>query len=408
MKRLNGMDAILLYSEAPNVHAHTLKVAIVDNADGRFTLEVFREAVAQRLHLLEPLSYKLIDIPGRVHHPMWLQNCPVDLGYHIRASRVKRTGERADLDKTIGEIASTPLDRNYPRWEFYYTEGLAERKVALIGKIHHALADGVASADLLARLMDNMDAPLDHHPTPDTCTPPSSRELLAVATRDHLHQIARLPSVLKQTTAGVWRLRRRRDQHTQSAEPASLLQAPESFFNHVLSSTRTFASALLPLKDVKQTVKNLNITVNDMVLAMAAGALRTLVTCYDHRADHPLVASVPTSTESSPDRISGNELGGIQVSLPVHIGDPLERVRHTALATRLAKGDRQLLGPALSGQLRQADDDQLFVDYPGALSASDAHTADRHREVSVVPETAIIVQALEWIRHERAALKERQ
>ena len=105
MKRLNGIDAILLYSETPNVHTHTLKVAIVDNADGHFTLEVFREATAQQLHLLEPLSYKLIDIPRRLHHPMWLQNCPLDLDYHIRSTRMRGMGDREDLDKTIAACA---------------------------------------------------------------------------------------------------------------------------------------------------------------------------------------------------------------------------------------------------------------------------------------------------------------
>jgi len=156
VKRLNGMDAMLLYSETPNLHTHTLKVAIIDAAgrDGDFTFDVFRRTMLRRLHLLDPLRYELVDIPWRLHHPMWLQNCDVDLDYHLRRARVPAPGGRRELDELIGSIASTPLDRSRPLWEFHFAEGMADHKVAIIGKIHHALADGVASANLLARVMD--------------------------------------------------------------------------------------------------------------------------------------------------------------------------------------------------------------------------------------------------------------
>ena len=115
---------------------------------------MFRRTVARRLHLLEPLRYRLVDIPWRLHHPMWMEDCPVDLDYHLRRVRVPAPGGRRELDQVIGEIASTPLDRSRPLWEFYFAEGMAEDRFALIGKVHHTLADGVASANLLARLMD--------------------------------------------------------------------------------------------------------------------------------------------------------------------------------------------------------------------------------------------------------------
>src|ERR1700726_4433378 len=156
VKRLNGMDAMLLYSETPNLHTHTLKVAVVDAADydGEFTFDVLRRTVLRRLHRLDPLRYKLVDIPWRLHHPMWMENCEVDLDYHLRRVQVPAPGGRRELDRVIGEVASTPLDRHHPLWEFHFADGLAGGRCALIGKVHHALADGVASANLLARAMD--------------------------------------------------------------------------------------------------------------------------------------------------------------------------------------------------------------------------------------------------------------
>src|SRR6202044_494369 len=161
VKRLNGMDAMLLYSETPNMHTHTLKVAIIDpsGGDADFSFDDFRRHLRRRLHLLEPLRYKLVDIPWRLHHPMWLENCDVDLDYHLRRVQVPAPGGGRELDAVIGEVASTPLDRSRPLWEFHFAEGLAGGRFALIGKIHHALADGVASVNLLARAMDLTDGP---------------------------------------------------------------------------------------------------------------------------------------------------------------------------------------------------------------------------------------------------------
>lgn len=133
---------MLLYSETPNLHTHTLKVAVIDPGDSDFDFEAFRRHVRRRLHLLEPLRYKLVDIPWQLHHPMWQEDCEVDLDYHLRRVQVPTPGGRRELDEVIGQVASTPLDRGRPLWEFHFAEGLAGGQFALVGKIHHALADG--------------------------------------------------------------------------------------------------------------------------------------------------------------------------------------------------------------------------------------------------------------------------
>jgi diacylglycerol O-acyltransferase / wax synthase len=130
-----------------------------------------------------------------------------------------------------------------------------------------------------------------------------------------------------------------------------MLYAPKTFINHVVSPGRTFATATLSLEQVRQTSKQLQITINDMVMAMAAGALRELLLRYDGSADEPIIASVPASTDRSAHRISGNELGGMAVSLSTHIADPLERVRLTALSTGIAKENNELFGPQNYGRL---------------------------------------------------------
>jgi len=345
MKRLSGWDAVLLYSEAPNVHMHTLKIAVIElDPDRRdFDIEAFRRVIHSRLYLLEPFCYQLVDIPLKLHHPMWRENCDVDLTYHVRPWRLPAPGGRRELDEAIGEIASTPLDRDRPLWEMYFVEGLTDGRIAVVGKIHHALADGVAAANLLARGMDLTSGPerdRDSY-TPDPA--PTTGALLRSAFGDHLRHVARIPRTIGYTVKGLNRVRR--SSRKLSPDLARPFEAPPTFMNHHLTPQRKFATATLALGDIKETCKHLGVTINDMVLALSAGGLRKLLLRHDGSADHPLVASVPVSYDRSPDRISGNYFTGMLVGLPVDIADPLERVRRAHDYASDAKESQNLLGP---------------------------------------------------------------
>jgi diacylglycerol O-acyltransferase len=129
------------------------------------------------------------------------------------------------------------------------------------------------------------------------------------------------------------------------------MHAPPSFLNHVVSPVRTFASETIPLADVKRTARRLGVTINDLVLAVCAGALRELSLAYDGVPAEPIVASVPVSTDRSVDRITGNEIGGLMVSLPIHVADPLERINLISRATQIAKENQELFGQELYGRL---------------------------------------------------------
>jgi diacylglycerol O-acyltransferase len=350
VKRLGGWDAVLLYSETPNVHMHTLKVAVFDASDcgGRFDFTLFRRTLNDRLPLLEPLRYRLVDIPFKLHHPMWQENTEVDLDYHIRRRTVAAPGGRRELDELIGEIASSPLDRSRPLWEFHFVEGMAEHRFAVIGKVHHALADGIASANLLARALDPRDGPHAVVNSSIADPPPSKGQLLRVAARDHLDQVKRVPGVLKYTAKGIRQIRRKPPPADASAEKlARNLHPPATFLNHVLSPERMFATTTVALAEIKSTSRQLGVTLNDLILAIAAGGLRELLLRYDGHADAPIIASVAVGLDTSPDRVSGNRLSAMTVSLPVQVTDPLEWVRLAHLGSEVAKENHRLLGPEL-------------------------------------------------------------
>jgi diacylglycerol O-acyltransferase len=343
MKRLSGWDAMLLYGETPTVHMHTLKIAIIEIGDlgGRtFGVKEFREVLGSRLYKLAPFGYQLVHIPWKFHRPMWRENCEVDLEYHIRPLTLPSPGGRRELDAAIGEIASTALDRNHPLWEMYLIDGLADGRIAVVAKIHHALADGVASANLMAQGMDLQPGPQSDGDAYVPDPPPTRKQLTGSAFRDHLRQIGRVPATIKYTAQGINRVRN--SNRKLSPELTRPFAPPPSFINHPLTSERRFATASLALADIKGTAKHL-----DLVLAMSAGALRKLMLQYDGKADHPLLASVPMSFDFSQERISGNFFTGVLMTIPVDRADPLERVQQAHDAAVTAKESNNLIGPEL-------------------------------------------------------------
>jgi diacylglycerol O-acyltransferase / wax synthase len=347
MRRLNGVDALMLYTETPEIHMHTLKIGVLDvtGVEGGFSFDLFRRVAYPRLRAMAPLRHQLVDVPLKLHHPMWVVNDDIDFDYHVRQARVPAPGGRRELDELIGTIASTPLDRTRPLWEMYIAEGLADDRIAIIHKVHHVLADGVASANQLAMAMAPDEEFVDGRQPSDAAW--TSADLLKAAGRDHLRLIRKLPRLVSETATGVSRVRRRSRERSADPDLARNFAPPACFINHVVSPGRRFATAPLALSDVKETGKHLGVTLNDIVLATAAGALRRLLLRYDGRADSPLIAGVPVSFNTSPERLVGNEFTYMTPSLPVHIDDPLERVRLTSVGTAIAKENHQLLGPTL-------------------------------------------------------------
>ena len=345
MKWLNGADAVSLYSEMPNAHMHLVAVGVIelDEDCQDFDIEAFRRVIRGRLYKLEPLCYQLVNIPLKFHHPVWREHCDVDLTYHIRPWRLPAPGGRRELDEVVGEIASTPLDRSRPLWEMYFVEGLADNRIAVIIKIHHALVDGVSLNNLVAHGMDLQPGPEGRTWTPEPV--PTKRHLMRLALADHLHQAGQIPRTISYTAQGIARVRR------SSRTPAPVLRRsfvpPRTFMNHVATSPgRRYASTSLALADVKQTGKHLGVTINDLVLAMSTGALRTLLLRYDGKAA-PLLATVPVALDLFPDRISGNFVDTMSIALPVDLEDPLERIRRCRENAISAKEIQQLRGTEL-------------------------------------------------------------
>ncbi|PRC47331.1 wax ester/triacylglycerol synthase family O-acyltransferase, partial [Mycobacterium sp. ITM-2017-0098] len=230
----------------------------------------------------------------------------------------------------------------HPLWEMYIADGLADNRIAVIHKVHHVLADGIASANQLAMAIQPQEPEVGGQLTGFSADSKAPTNLLKAAGRDHLRQLRRLPRLMNETVTGVSRVRKKAKERGPHPDIARNFAPPPTFINHVVTRGRRFATAPLALADVKETAKYLGVTLNDIVLATAAGALRQLQLHYDTKADAPLIAGVPVSFNTSPERLVGNEFTYMTPSLPVHIEDPLERVKLTATSTAIAKENHNL------------------------------------------------------------------
>lgn len=343
MRRLTAMDAQFLYNEelAPAAHQHTIKVSILGPSAGdAYSFVQAKAALGSRLHLLPPFRWRVVRVPGDLHHPEFVEDPDFDLDFHVRRMAVPSPGTMRELCELISDVASRPLDRNRPLWELYLVEGLEGGRLASVAKMHHTLADGVASAELLDLFYDaTPDAPA---PPVDTWRPeviPSRRRRLVAAVPDLARLLAHgLPPIVAAT-------RNARQQRTiegvaASERPPKVFTAPKTSFNGMLTPHRSFTMLSVPLADVRKVKSAFGTTINDVVLATAAGGLRRYLGERGELPDRPLVGSVPVSTRPESERMTwGNHLSKIYVSLPTDVSDPVDRLRAAKAAANNAKAD---------------------------------------------------------------------
>ena len=351
MERLTGIDASFLYMETPTLHMHTIKVAVLEPAPGvDYSIERVTADLRERLHLLPPFRRRVIEVPLGFHHPVWIEDPAFDLDRHVRRTIVPPPGGPRELDAVISRIASAPLDRRCPLWELWYVAGLAGGRVAAVGKIHHAVADGVAVAGLLANVMapdlSGLAAPArEARWMPEPV--PSRTRLLGDALRDHGREIRRLPALVRRTLHNLRAVSRWR--HAAAVTPPlPLRDVPPTSFNGSLTTRRTFVSTALPLDQIGLVRRAFGVTLNDVLLAVVAGTLRARLERRGECPVRPLVAEVPVATDPSPARrLRGNRLSNIFTSLCTDIADPVARLQAIHDVTTSAKAVHDVLGADL-------------------------------------------------------------
>lgn len=343
MERMEGVDAGYLYMETPSMHMHTLKIAVLGPFPA-FDFDHFAAELGAHLDRLPPLRRRVVPVPYALHHPVWVADRRVDPKRHLVRHDLPDSAGRDELEALIGEIASAPLDRSLPLWQMHVVR-LADGRVATVTKMHHALADGVAANALVGNILDSINSDDQVRTDPPLDPTPTRSRLIRFALRDGVTQSFSLPALLARTVRAVIALVRHQ-RRSEVSVPRALLDVPRVSFNGSLTPRRSFATASLSLERIKDVRRQHDVTVNDVVLGIVSGALRTWMADHGEQPSRSLVAGVPVSTEQpgAEPRLAGNRVSNLFTSLATDIDDPTERLRTISRTTAEAKIVQQTLG----------------------------------------------------------------
>jgi WS/DGAT/MGAT family acyltransferase len=363
MKQLTGLDATFLFLETSSQFGHVSSLSVFELPDDPSydPLTEWRNQLERRLHLLEPLRRRIREVPLGLDHPYWIEDPDFDLDFHVRNTAVPPPGNDVQLGELVARIVARPLDRQRPLWESYVIEGLEpdgdQKRFAILSKVHHATVDGASGVELLTLMLDQhpegdeLPAPEDDwHPdrmpsdgemmlrgATGLLRKPGRALLLSARTAREIGRATRNPimvaaanqvrSGLRGPIGAVLNLGRDREHDAEVVGPLPSLTPPRTPFNAPISPHRRFAFRSAPLSTVKDVKNALGATVNDVVMAVCAGGLRTWLEAHDALPDEPLVAMIPVSVRTGYEEERWtNRVSSIFASLPVNEPDPLQRV----------------------------------------------------------------------------------
>ncbi len=383
-EQLSGMDtSFLTLEEGTNAVGHVTGVLILDptTSPEPFTFERFSHHLISRIGHLKPFRRRLREVPLGLDRPYWVTESEVDFAYHLRHVAVPGDGGRSDFADLVARIHARPLDRTRPLWETYMVDGVHGDRVGVITKIHHAAIDGISGQEILGQLVDlspetEVREPIRYLNPEPTVSP---EDLTKRALKSFLLSPSRVarttwavgkalpvlgPAFAKSTSA------RRRVQSLRE------LAAPRTPFNATIGPHRRWSYVSVRLDDVKEVKNQAGTSVNDVVLAICAGVLRTWLIRHHALPDRDLLAMVPLSVRSKSDAHTiGNRVSFTVADLATTVEDPVERLNRIHQAMNDAKASHETLPANILTDISQIA--------PPAVSAlasrliASTHLADR-------------------------------
>jgi len=344
MLKLNAADAAFLYSETTRTPMHIASVQVLElppRTDCEQWIHSLRIHVRQRLERVPYLTRKLMVTPWQLDHPNWIQTSDIDLARHIHRVNVPAPGGQQEMEATIARLHEHPLDRNRPLWDMAILCGLKHGHVAVYNRVHHACVDGMAGQEAIRQLMDvtpdgvvcssSLDAPTPLvHETPSPAQSlVSAFENLARSQAEYLHTLPRM--------LDAW-------QHLQQYWMGSEAQwnggnglAPSTPLNKAVGTGRSFAVGEISMSGIKAIAGSVNASLNDVVLALCGGALRTYLRRMEALPNESLLAGCPVSLRKPGDHSANNQVSMMRVSLGTEIANPMVRLLHIKDASKHAK-----------------------------------------------------------------------
>jgi diacylglycerol O-acyltransferase len=350
LDRLTAVDASFLHQEGPTSHMHVGGLTLLEGPPPE--MEEFLEQIRRRLHLVPRYRHKLAYTALDSGRPVWVDDPSFNLEFHVRHTALPAPGSWEQLRNLTARIFSQALDRSRPLWEMWLIEGFEGDRFALISKTHHSLIDGIAGVDLATVLFDVSPeaTPLRHSGRPWKPKPePDTVELVAAGLRGAVRAgVEMVGGAVAALTHPERTIERAREAAEGVGEIvwAGLNPAPATPLNVEIGPHRRFVGIAAQLEDFKLVKNTFGGTVNDVVLAVVTGALRSFLIDRGVRTEGlEMRALVPVSVRTVGERHEGgNRIVVMRGPLPVYIADPLQRLRFVRHAMDGLKESKQALG----------------------------------------------------------------
>jgi diacylglycerol O-acyltransferase len=323
MKPVKLLDAAFLHGETAATPMHVGALFLLDGLPVRARRSFFtrfRRMIGSRLGASEVFTRKLARLPLDLANPMWVTTREIDLDHHVRRSVLSRPGTLRQLEHRVARLHEPLLDRARPLWELHLIEGLAGGRAALYVKVHHAGLDGHSAQLFLQAFVDTaprLPSAASGKPLPEA-DDQSPLRLVAAGAAHQWHELRELPERLAGMASAAASLFRARD--------ASTPGTPRTVLNEVVSARRAFSTAEIPLDTARRLARQAQATVNDVVLAVTAGALRRWLLHRGLLPGQPLFAGVPVSARAHGDTEHAIQVAFISVNLHTGVADPLARL----------------------------------------------------------------------------------
>ncbi|HEY3772754.1 MAG TPA: wax ester/triacylglycerol synthase family O-acyltransferase [Solirubrobacteraceae bacterium] len=353
--RLTGLDSSFLHLERDRVHMHVAGAMVLEGAPPAYDELV--DQIVSRLHLVPRYRQRLAFVPFGQGRPVWVDDPHFNVAFHVRHTALPAPGGEPELRRLCGRIFSQELDRSRPLWELWLVEGFADDRFALLSKTHHALVDGVSGVDIATVLFDTSPTPAPVGVVPEWVPRPlpSDAQLLA----DALLERATVPGEITRGIRHAFRgprqvaMRLGRAAVGVGALARVVQSAPPSPLNVRIGPHRRFSWVAADLQDLKQVKATLGGTVNDVILAVVAGALGRYLARHGQLAgDLTLRAMVPVSIRADLERGAlGNRVAAMWASLPVAMQDPVERLLTISREMEGVKRSGQAVGAQVLTEL---------------------------------------------------------
>ncbi len=350
LERLSASDMSSLLAERGPIHVHVGGTIVVDGKPPPF--EELLEHVSQRLALVPRFRQKVTKTPLGLSNPVWADDAEFDLRWHVRHVALPAPGSDAQLRELVGRVMSQPLDFARPLWQLYLIEGLEGKRHAVISKTHHALVDGVSAVDVGTILLDPNKDGTEMELAADPWDPdePSPELLLVRAASERVRTPLRRARKTAQEALTMPRETANRVMRTAegfAGLAAGGPSAPRTFLNAQIGRDRRIGFAQAKLDDVKRARGETEATVNDVILAVATGALQRTFRRRDEQVPETLVGLVPMSIRRPDEHELGNRIATLMVPLPLGEEDPVARLETIHSTTARLKQTEQARAASL-------------------------------------------------------------